>query len=105
MFRKSGQAPLTAPEHVVVQSPPVLQALKTSWPNPVERFKTVGKKSRISRRSFAARLITRLKFVCTPLAPVEKITETVTGSELRFDMKTSDMNVPPPPATSPAMGT
>src|SRR5690242_13164900 len=102
MLRKSGQLPFaSAPGHVSVQLPPVLQPLKMSWPNVdavAERPRVLTMKSFISLRSFAAREMTLLKVVWAPFGPCDRMTETVTGAEVRLEMKTSEMKVPDPPA-------
>src|SRR4051794_24564484 len=88
------------------QSEPCLQALKISCPMPLCTPRTVGRKSMISLRSPAARLIGVKPCCAVGVAPSgTKMTVTVTGSVLRFERNTSEMNVPLPPATCPATGT
>src|SRR5437764_7050056 len=102
MLRKSGHSPVVAPlGHVAtLQSPPCLQPLKISWPRLAVRPSFEPTKSLISCRSFGARVMRLLK-VCgaPPFVPEEKRTDTETVSLVRLEMKMSEMNSEPPPAT------
>src|SRR5260221_9613343 len=104
ILRKSGQVPElgSPPEQVALQSPPVLQALKMTWPSP--ETPNEPKKSANSLRSLAARTIGAKFVVWVPPVPVEQIIETVTLSASRFEMNKSATKRPLPPTACPPIG-